>query len=245
MIVTSASPQIAVLVTGRRLWFAILPNGVTMETGRKRSHDDVFQDDKSCASDVWTCSVCGRNDFRCSQALGSHLNSCREGGDNSVTQEKFSLKPTLLTERISILSSFNQLVTKSIELFEAAENDVERQNRGCGKRRIQVGDVGIRCKYCANSNKMTSGSIHYASNLKLLHANIYVMADRHLLKNCPSIDADQREEMRTTKKSTTRESMSAGRIGLPVYLKDVIAHFSLTDNGATDGVRRQPSRQNP
>jgi hypothetical protein len=185
----------------------------------------------------WNCKICGRSSFATSQAFAGHIRCCNKG--QNVSQTIVSLRPPALeTERI-LLSDFNWLVTEALELFEATESDVAKQIVGSGRRRIVVGNVGIRCVHCARAGVLACASIAYTYSLKTLPHNMGGMVTRHLLKSCQHMDPTLRLRMCQVRKTTARESMSKGRIGLPAYLRLLVTKFDLTDNGESNGVWRQ------
>lgn len=185
----------------------------------------------------WECTICGKNTFLTSQAFGGHWRCCNKG--SSVTQAALSLRPEALQADRDKLSDFNKLITESIELFEASSTDVATQRIGNGRRAIELGNVGLRCRHCAELGVMTIGSIAYTNELKPLPHNMYTMVKRHLLETCKNVSEELRSTLLIAKKSSTSQSMTRGRIGLPAYLRTLITHFGLTDDGKKDGVRRR------
>jgi hypothetical protein len=194
-------------------------------------------DGKTNPGGPWECAVCGKNTFLTSQAFGGHWRCCNKG--SSVTQAALSLRPEVLQADRDKLSDFNKLITESIELFEASKTDVETQKIGNGRRNIELGNVGIRCRHCAELGVMTIGSIAYTNDLQPLPNNMFTMVKRHLLETCQNVSKELRSTLLDAKKFSTSQSMSKGRIGLPAYLRTLITHFDLTDEGKKEGVRRR------
>jgi hypothetical protein len=156
-----------------------------------------------------------------------------------VTQASLSLEPVALeTERVK-LSDFNLLIVKSIELFEASATDVEMQHLGSGNRKIELGNVGIRCRHCAQLGVLTIGSVSYTNNLTTLPHNMYTMVARHLLESCSNVREDLKHQLLQAKKSSTSQSLRKGALGLPAYLRLLIELYGLTDDGKREGVRRK------
>lgn len=184
----------------------------------------------------WTCSNCGKNDFSTSQAYGGHARCCHPR--ESVTETSISLAPKSLMAERARLSEFNFCLTASLELFEASNADVEKQLIGNGRRHILLGNVGIRCSFCAMSHTMSTGAITYPHHLKPLPHNCYVMVQRHLLGNCTAIPDSIRKRLVETKKSSINHSMKKNALGLPFYLNMIIEKFKLTDDGKRNGIRR-------
>jgi hypothetical protein len=184
----------------------------------------------------WKCSNCGKSDFSTSQAFSGHARCCHP---RTITDTSITLTPASLIPNRKQLSDYNFSLTASLELFESSEADVKKQMIGNGKRHIAVGNVGIRCSFCAMNNNMTAGSITYPHQLKFLPHDCYVMAKRHLLGNCKAIPKEIQQRLSSTKKSSVSQSMRTNFIGLPLYFNMIVEAFDLTDDGVSDGIRRR------
>ena len=184
----------------------------------------------------WKCSNCGKSDFKTSQAYGGHVRCCHA---RTITETTITLTPAPLIPNRKQLSEYNFSLTASLELFEASEADVQKQMIGNGKRPIAVGNVGIRCSFCAMNKIMTAGSITYPHQLKFLPHDCFVMAKRHLLGNCKAIPTEIQRRLESTKKSSLSQSLRKHFIGLPIYLNMIVEIFDLTDDGVRNGIRRR------
>jgi hypothetical protein len=204
-------------------------------TGAARHEEDC--NGSSNPNGPWNCKICGRSSFSTSQAFAGHIRCCNKG--QNVSQTIVSMRPPALETQRILLSDFNRLVTEALELFEATESDMAKQIVGSGRRRIEAGNVGIRCVHCARAGVLTSGSIAYTYSLKTLAHNMGGMVTRHLLKSCQNMDPTLRHRMCQVRKTTLRESMSKGRIGLPAYMHLLATEFDLTDYGERNGVWRR------
>jgi hypothetical protein len=185
----------------------------------------------------WKCRICGKSNFQTSAAIAGHWRCCNKG--STVTQASLSLEPVALEKERVKLSDFNRLIVKSIELFEASTTDVEMQHLGNGYRKIELGNVGIRCRHCAQLGVLTIGSISYTNDLKHLPHNMYTMVVRHLLESCHNVREHLKHQLLQAKTSSTSQSMRKGALGLPAYLRLLIDHYDLTDDGRREGVRRK------
>jgi hypothetical protein len=94
------------------------------------------------------------------------------------------------------LSTYQCLVRKQIELFEATQGELEANAQGRNKPILQ-GQVGIRCRHCGVLPAKTrkKGAVYFPSQLVGLYQTAQNMANSHLLKNCNSIPRDIREDL--------------------------------------------------
>ena len=205
------------------------------ESGAARHQAEC--DGQSNAKGPWKCSVCGKNKFSTSQAFAGHWRCCNKG--RNVTKSSLSLRPDAFHNEYLKLSDFSQIITDSIELFAATESDVEKQAVGNGRRKIEVGNIGIRCRHCARVGVLTVGSISYPNDLKTVPHNMYSMAKRHLMGNCHNVSYDLQQRLQLSKQCSTSQSMQKGAIGLPAYVRILIGYLDLTDDGKTKGVHQK------
>jgi hypothetical protein len=180
------------------------------------------------------CPNCGKTDFCISQALVSHMIHCgvAEGDARTLT-----LRPICLQFERERLSDFNLLVTDSIELVELTAAGMEQMRRSGRQRKPATGNVGIRCRYCAEQGRSPPSSETYPDTLQNLSHNVYNLTNRHLIKECRKIPESIRLRLIETKKVTTSQSMEKARLGLPAYLKLVTKELGLIDIGNRQGVR--------
>jgi hypothetical protein len=206
-------------------------------TSTEAAHHEAECNVYSNSNGPWKCRICGKSNFPNSAAIAGHWRCCNKG--STVTQASLSLEPVALESERDKLSDFNRLIVKSIELFEASAIDVEMQHLGNGYRKIEVGNVGIRCRHCAQLGVLTIGSIAYTNELKHLPHNMYTMVVRHLLESCQNVREDLKHQLRQAKTSSTSQSLRKGALGLPAYLRLLIDHYGLTDVGKREGIRRK------
>lgn len=183
-----------------------------------------------------TCRNCGKTGFCTGQALYSHQLACHKG---SMVGLCVSLRPPSLNDSRIQLSEFNWKVTEAIELIEVSPEDISELAKTVQRGRTpRVGDIGIRCVYCARKGIQPAGSNVYPKTLKSLPHNMYNLVVRHLLGSCQNIPKATQDELSENKTRTTKQSMMKDRIGLPVYLQMLTELFALTDLGEAQGIRR-------
>jgi hypothetical protein len=93
------------------------------------------------------------------------------------------------------LSSYQCLVRKQIEIFEAKDEDIESNAQG-RNRPIVPGQVGIRCRHCSRipPRHRTRGATYYPAKLNGLYQAAQNMASAHLGIHCQLIpDALRRD----------------------------------------------------
>jgi hypothetical protein len=214
-------------------------NSFVTLAGAKRHQQEC--DGKPNPKGPWKCSICFKSEFLTSQAFGSHWRCCNKG--NSVSMSTLSLTPMELKLQFEKLSDFNKLVVQSLECFEASPTDVQRQKLGNSRRQIDCGSIGIRCSFCACHNSLRIGSVSYPNTLATMPHCLYVMTQRHLLVNCPHATVSWRNQIATTKSTSTSQSMSFGSVGLPTYLKALQSFYDMVDSREHKGIRRHQQQQ--
>jgi hypothetical protein len=94
------------------------------------------------------------------------------------------------------LSSYQCLVRKQIELFQADREEVEGNAKGRNKP-IVMGQVGIRCTHCAMlPHKIRNrGSKYYPAKLNGMYQAAQSMASGHLCYHCKLVPQSLRNEL--------------------------------------------------
>jgi hypothetical protein len=94
------------------------------------------------------------------------------------------------------LSSYQCLVRKQIELFQADREEVEGNAKGRNKP-IVLGQVGIRCRHCAMlPHKIRNrGSKYYPAKLNGMYQAAQSMASGHLCYHCKLVPQSLRNEL--------------------------------------------------
>jgi len=109
----------------------------------------------------------------------------------------------------SVLSEYQVLLRKQIELFETlpADNSAGVQGRN---RPILVGQVGIRCRHCAHipraSGRLTKGSVYYSRTLDGLYQVCQNLSKVHLQDTCQSIPDETKLRLRELQQINKRTS---------------------------------------
>jgi hypothetical protein len=188
-----------------------------------------------------------RADSLASAEEGKSLNA-------SLPPTRFNLIPTdsrTIQDEAAKLTPFNRLTVEALDLYQVTADDLPllAARRKKSLTNVPVGSVGIRCRYCAaNDATMTTvGSLLFPGRLSSLSAILYHMRERHLVDTeCPHLPLSVHTRFcQLQQASTGTGSRSAGRnghpvVGLPSYLRGVMAHYHIVDNPQGNGiVRRQ------
>jgi hypothetical protein len=93
-------------------------------------------------------------------------------------------------------SQYQVVIRKCIELFEAHEADVHSNAQG-RNRPVVLGQVGIRCRFCAAvpPKERCKGAMYYPSRLVGLYQAAQNLANSHLVGMCPFVPADIRDQL--------------------------------------------------
>jgi hypothetical protein len=94
------------------------------------------------------------------------------------------------------LSTYQCLVRKQIEYFEAGNDDIHTPTQGRNKP-IMLKQVGIRCRYCSQRlpQHRTRGSTYYPTKVRSIYQAAQNLARIHLCENCPLIPEIVRREI--------------------------------------------------
>jgi hypothetical protein len=94
-----------------------------------------------------------------------------------------------------VLSSYQCLLWKQMEIFEAGPDDVGSGVQG-RINPVRLGQVGIRCRHCASLTKgRPSGGLYYSRNFLGLYVLAQNIAKGHLETKCKLIDARVRAKL--------------------------------------------------
>ena len=101
-----------------------------------------------------------------------------------------------------LVSSYQTLVRTSLEFFTAGEADITFGAQG-RKKEIHPGQVGVRCKFCANrpTHWRNRGSTYYPGKLSGVYQAAQNMAVTHLLQHCTEIPDDLKKTLGEERKN--------------------------------------------
>ena len=104
----------------------------------------------------------------------------------------------------NVLSDYQCLVRKHIEFFEARVQDDVSSKQGRNKP-VVLGQVGIRCRHCANVpvQQRARGSVYFPTKLEGIYQAAQNMATTHLCQDCQYVPQDVRNHLLLLMKSKT------------------------------------------
>jgi hypothetical protein len=121
-------------------------------------------------------------------------------------------RPMALSSDVEQLTVYQVLIRRSLEYFVAGETDVATSVRG-RKQKIRVGQIGVRCKYCAHVplRQRSKGAVYYAKSLINVYQAAQNIATAHFATDaaCPFMPSEIREEIAIQR--PRRDASKAGR----------------------------------
>lgn len=111
-----------------------------------------------------------------------------------------------------LLSGYQILVCKALEFFVADTEDTSTNVQG-RKKTIQVGQVGIRCRYCAHLpvRSRGRGAVYYPWKLSGVSQAAQNIATTHLNTVCAGIPDQERAELMRQHQLQRRDSKTGGK----------------------------------
>ena len=98
----------------------------------------------------------------------------------------------------SVFPPFQVMLRKTIELFEATEEDVMIANNNAQRTgNIVIGQVGLRCHACAQlaaQNRAPNATL-YPGNLEQVYQAAQNLAANHIIPSCPCLSNNIRSEL--------------------------------------------------
>jgi hypothetical protein len=103
------------------------------------------------------------------------------------------------------LSEYQCFLRNQIELFEATNEDLQLNAQKMNKY-VVLGQVGIRCRYCAKKATWTRarGAVYYSATLDGLYQAGQNMSKNHLCNHCNSIPEPIKQELLRLKSGKRR-----------------------------------------
>ena len=132
-----------------------------------------------------------------------------------------------------VLSGYQIFLRKQIEFFEADKADVNTATPG-RKKPVALGQVGIRCKHCANVPipHRTAAAVYFPTKLKGLYQAAQNIGTTHLKNSCPNLPDPLKAVAKTFQVDGKRAT--AGHGG-KVYWSDAARRMGVVE--ADDGLR--------
>lgn len=164
--------------------------------------------------------------------------STGEGMENAVASDMDDAPPPtgrapvplFLPSDDDTVSPYQCLARQQIEFFEASAAELTAGAQG-RNRPITLGQVGIRCKHCANLEHRQKARAHafYPSKLEGIYQAAQNIANSHLIKHCTLIPSDVREQL------VLLQAQKSARGGGKKYWVEAAARCGVYDS--EDGIR--------
>jgi hypothetical protein len=139
-------------------------------------------------------------------------------GDREGSPAAVSTLPSLSSSGITMglpddnrrLSEYQIAIRQHLEIFEAKQEDVRSNVQG-RKRRLFLGQVGIRCRHCSNLRLHLRGraAVYYPLKLSGIYQAAQNMARSHLSDSCSQIHPGIKQRLRDLR--LCRETASEGK----------------------------------
>lgn len=142
--------------------------------------------------------------------------------------------PLLLPSDRGILSEYQQLIRESIEFFEAQPGDISTGVQG-RRKKIEPGQVGLRCRYCAKRppHWRGRGAAYYPGTLACVYQAAQNMAANHFIKTCDDIPPEVHKKFVEARQKQEQETR---RSGGKSYWMETSRHVGLMEREGKSGV---------
>ena len=138
---------------------------------------------------------------------------------------------------MTILTEYQLVVRESLALFEVKEEDLllDVSLSNSMRRKVQVGQIGLRCRYCEHRPvyRRGSGAVYFPGNISNVYQAAQNMAQNHLATTCTDIPAQVRKRLAKAKKELKEQPRRSGGSS---YWVETIRHCGLGDSVDQRGV---------
>jgi hypothetical protein len=136
-------------------------------------------------------------------------------------QRKYGrVEPLAAVSDKDALCGLQYYARQQIEFFEAVETDVAHGTRGRNNP-IMLGQVGIRCRHCANDKPSNRGraAVYFPTKYDLVYQTAVNMTSTHLCNHCKKIPKEVRDEL--TRLRDQRSAAGGGKKYWAKATKDI------------------------
>jgi len=138
--------------------------------------------------------------------------------------------PLALPSDVNQLSGYQIFIRHQLEFFVSEQSDCDTNVQG-RKKRVKLGQIGIRCRHCAHTpvRQRGRGSVYYPQKLMGVYQAAQNMATTHLAIACLCIPEQTRQELMILHKR--RDTASGGKI----FWANACISMGMTEDD--DGIR--------
>lgn len=156
----------------------------------------------------------------------------KETNDQHVNkQKKKVLRVSLVPDRRDILSDYNLMLTKNIELFEVPTvYDIrDGADRICTTG-LPTSKVGLRCIHCSSHVRQVTAASFFPSSIASIASGVGTIGARHFVGGkCPNLSNSILEMLKQNKKTSQQQTRTQGRIGLDAHCRDLSKRIGINN----------------
>lgn len=130
------------------------------------------------------------------------------------------------------VSPYQAIVRECLEFFQTGPGDVFSNIHGRNNE-IRIGQIGVRCKYCAHRpvHWRGRGCLYFPSRVSGVYQAAQNVANNHLADSCPDVPKDVKEQL-----DQLRGRSSAKRGGGKKYWEDTCRSLGLYEREGEPGL---------
>lgn len=170
------------------------------------------------------------------QMIPPQPHSSKKDSGSAVTRS--TTKILALPSDKGVLSPYQRLIRESIQVFEAQTVDIDFFANSQGRnRKVELGQVGVRCRYCAHRplHWCGRGAVYFPGSLSTIYQAAQNMAANHFL---PGICEDMPDQVKNqfNEESQKKKEKSSKRSAGKEYWECACRSLGLEDSGDKPGV---------
>lgn len=184
----------------RRIFSALVPDWEPTSVSVKDQNETIVSEDSSLQRNEVsnTPGDVGANLMSHSDATGDTDVHSVVGHSHQGDYSEYYYSEVLAEKSDpDFLSPYQCELRKHIELFEAEPEEVRESVTPGRKGKVVVGQVGLRCRYCAGVHRSSrsKGAVNYSHTIEGLYQIAQNIAKLHLCERCIHIPSDVKKRM--------------------------------------------------
>jgi len=211
-----------------------LKSGVNMEISKADHMALTLESEKSAEikSDSLNAGVSISSNSGTSVTSYSSAKSHEESSDESKEEnDGTQVDISLIPENKNLLSDYNYLLTKNIELFQVPLSFNVAQMNVTMAEELPATKVGLRCIHCSSSEHQITASSFFPSSVSSMASGIGTIGSRHMIGGkCPLLPKSVLHELKEAKLNSQQQSRIPGKVALDAYCKDLAKSHKIFDH---------------
>eukprot|EP00804_Cyclotella_cryptica_P028945 CCRYP_012373-RG/>CCRYP_012373-RG protein AED:0.05 eAED:0.05 QI:4461/1/1/1/0.36/0.25/12/996/975 len=133
----------------------------------------------------------------------------------------------------TMLSDYNNLLVRHIEFFYPARSHLNYDNLSGSKNSTNMSNIrlGLRCVHCKTNPTHVTAAAFFPSAVSSIASGLGTIGSRHFgWGKCPNADPEVVHQMIETKKNSSLQTRTNGRIGLDAYCKNLANQYGIFDD---------------